>query len=257
MTTSFTRKAVEPLDIIDAAKTMDFAHIHSSAFLDEQSTLGHKWVPAETYLEWAEQGLRQNNAHGWDAALSYAKRAACRRIDGFLCYNHLRKLEYSSFPAKIGCLAELGISIPSVVQNLVIDPRNESEHRYREVTGQEAEHAVGIARLLLTATREEAGRRAVIALQWNVVHQNSVVSPVTEFKDHPMLLVDIFRVPNEVKVVRPKEGEIEFAMLDDFSGKQAVELATLLRRHYEPWDSTSNRCLSTNIFEKVIRAARI
>ena len=39
------------------------------------------WVPAADYLDWARRGLKQDDLHGRDAAVCYAKRAVCRFID--------------------------------------------------------------------------------------------------------------------------------------------------------------------------------
>src|SRR5262249_40904895 len=91
----------DPQDILDAAKHLGVQNVRSSYFLDETWRMGRRWTPSEDYLAWARVGLAEGGEHGWDRALSYAKRAVCRRIDSFLVYNHLRFAERYPFPAKI------------------------------------------------------------------------------------------------------------------------------------------------------------
>src|ERR1700722_13259932 len=130
----WSAKPVLPGVIIDAAKNTKIGNTpFLSWFRDTSSSLYEVWVAAETYLDWAQAGLLEGNANGFDTALTYAKRAACRRIDGFLAYNHLSKFDRKSYPEKCDILRKVGINIPSIVHDLVIDPRNESEHRYQSI----------------------------------------------------------------------------------------------------------------------------
>src|SRR5205807_5283926 len=127
-----------------------------------------------------------------------------------------------------------GISIPGIVHDLAIDPRNESEHRYQQIDQRTATHAVEVAALFIDATKEEAERGAVVALNWNIDFRNQeqagrFVSTVVGYKDYPMLLVDIFQTPFKAKLVRPADAEIEYAELEQFSKEEAIELARLLR----------------------------
>ena len=236
-TDSFRRNNVEPADILSAAKTLSTSQVHTCGFLDEDWSGGKRWVSAETYYKWAEECLSIKDAHGLDSALSYAKRSSCRRIDGLLRYNHLVSLDWAKFPVKIERLRQLGIDIPDVVQGLVIDPRNETEHGYRRVEGHEAKNAVDIAKLLMLATQGHYQRNSIIALQWNVIfedysdHESSYFQ-VTGFASSPMLLIDVFRCPIEVKIVRPADNELDVARLDQFTVPESIDLASLLRHHY-------------------------
>jgi hypothetical protein len=128
----WTTKPVLPGAIIDAVNhTAIGSTPYVSWFRKNKSSLYEMWVAAETYLAWAQTALKQGSADGFDTALTYAKRAACRRIDGFLAYNHLSRFDRKSYPDKCQILREVGISIPGIVHDLAIDPRNESEHRYQ------------------------------------------------------------------------------------------------------------------------------
>jgi hypothetical protein len=104
--------------------------------------------------------------------------------------------------------------------------------------------------LFIDATKEEAERGAVVALNWNIDVRNQeqegrYVSTVVGHKDYPMLLVDIFQTPFKAKLVRPADAEIEYAEFEQFSKEEAIELARLLRKHYQrdgsdsSWDSDS------------------
>ena len=96
-------------------------------------------------------------------------------------------------------LDEIGITVPDVVHGISIDPRNKSEHDYKEVDERTASHAVGVAELFLSSTKEEANRGAVIALNWNLAWRtipNREGGTVGDFHNRPMLLVDIFETPH-------------------------------------------------------------
>src|SRR5712691_944470 len=49
------------------------------------------WTSSDTYLRWAHDSLAQNTPLGFDAALCYAKRSACREIDAFMVCNHFSR----------------------------------------------------------------------------------------------------------------------------------------------------------------------
>src|SRR5437870_10793797 len=103
-TEKWLRRQVEAANILDAAKTLSVEHAHISRFLEKT------WVPAETYLIWAKAGLQQGDDAGLDAAVSYAKRAVCHRIDTLIMYYHLRSYASRNYPSKIGALRAIGIS---------------------------------------------------------------------------------------------------------------------------------------------------
>jgi hypothetical protein len=244
-------RPVLPGALLDAVKHTTIGSTpHLSWFRDTRSSLFDVWVPAETYMEWAQAGLAQSNPNGYDTALTYAKRAVCRRIDAFLAYNHLSRYDRKSYPDKCDILREVGIRIPGVVHDLAIDPRNESEHLYQAIEAKAARHAVEVASLFLDATKEEAKRGAVVALNWNIEFTNKEgigkwVTTVTGYRESSMLLIDIFQTPHAAKLVRPTDAEVEYAVLEQFSKEEAVELAIFLRHHYQldgnmrSWDSDS------------------
>jgi hypothetical protein len=230
------RKQVKPADILSAAATLSVGTVHTCNWV--QST----WVSPAAYLEWAKKGLMSNDHYGMSNAITYAKRATCRVIDGLMLSNHLRPFLRKSYPAKADALREIRISVPEIVHELVIDPRNVLEHQYAVPERTQAEHAVQLAELFLRATQDECARAPIVALAWNVLgsyHTSLGKEPVVEgtafrgFSKGPMLFVDVFADPAEAKIVYPGDAEVRYSRLQDFTEKEAVELALKLREHWE------------------------
>jgi hypothetical protein len=230
-TEKWLRRKVEAANILDAAKTLPIRHAYISRFPDEA------WVPAETYLTWAKAGLQQGDDAGLDAAVSYAKRAVCRRIDTLILYYHLRGYANRNYPPKIEALRDIGISIPDIVSRWIINPRNDLEHSYQRATPNMARDATEIADLFLPATREEAALGAVIGLGWTVQSSCSegpegVTVELRDLGTAPMLFLDIFEQPEAAKIIFPTDKDILVAPLKDFPDKEAIELGKLLRQHH-------------------------
>jgi len=87
-------------------------------------SLNRHWTKPATYLEWARRGFRDADNYGLANTITYSKRAACCRIDRLIHNYHLQRLHRASFPEKIQGLERIGIDIPSVIQELIINPRN-------------------------------------------------------------------------------------------------------------------------------------
>jgi len=226
----FSVTTIAPEDFLGAARTIPIGNVNTCNWLSD-------WVPSKTYLEWARRGLSETDAYGLNNALAYAKRAAAGRIDILLQYNHLIAFNRSTYPAKIDALRSVGISIPEVVYELVIDPRNEMEHAYRNPSEESARHAVGTAELFVNATDAEYTRSSIVSVAWNAMGRHEINSSgeaVTfrEFAPAPMLFIDIFDEPHAAKIVDPKSSEIRLTSLFSFSQDQAIELANLLRSNY-------------------------
>jgi hypothetical protein len=125
VTWSWQRKSVTPEDILTAARTLELKPNWYEVDLTSD------WKTSSDYLNWGRQCFQLQTEFSSDSALNYAKRAACREIDGFMVRNHLSHLIRAKYPEKIEMLCDVGISIPEVVHELVIEPRNEVEHKYR------------------------------------------------------------------------------------------------------------------------------
>jgi hypothetical protein len=249
-----TWKMIEdaPGAVIDAAKHLPATPIGPTPFL---CLIEMKGRTPQTYLQWAREGLADANERGYDSALMYAKRAVCRRIDALLLNNHLRKFEGETYPVKLEKLRTVGILAPDVLHQLVIDPRNQAEHRYEAVYERDARRAVELADLFLRATAEEANRSAVVAFNWNIQLQDSSLARLDEFGPDPMLIVDIFQKPERVKILRPTDGEVQCAELMKFSNEEAIEFAQFVRTLYSPdWESAKR---DEAYFLRVIKAAQI
>ena len=207
--------SIVPEDLLDAARTIPLGDIATCDWLSD-------WVPATVFLDWARRGLTEADAYGLSNAVTYAKRAAACRIDVLFQYNHLVRFSRLEFPAKITALRQVGLSIPDVVHELVIDPRNAVEHNYQLPDPETARHAVGVAELFVGATDAEYRRSSIVAVAWNVMGSQLLTSKrehvqFREFSDRPMLFIDVFEEPHTAKIVDPKNSEIRSANLLSFS----------------------------------------
>lgn len=210
-----------------------------------------KLTPSTEYLSWAHALLAKDVPENRDGALCYAKRAVCRDIDGFIICNHLGSFLRRDYPDKIKLLSEIGVSVPPVVHDLVIDPRNDVEHNYVIPDRTQAKHAVQIATLFIDATAAERERRAIISLACSItVCEQSSRAPGNYYDRRqftlsreaaPMLLMDLCSESPLVMVLHPADEEVSFCPLRNFSAKQAIALATLLRQHYASVQSASTR----------------
>src|ERR1051326_4607528 len=192
--------------------------------------LNSNWTNPTTYLEWARRGVQDDDEHGLANAIKYAKRAACCRIDRLIHNYHLQRLHRESFPTKIKALQKVGIEIPSVIQELIINPRNELEHDYIPADPKTARHALDIATLFLTATDSVDGQESVIVLNSNMLASINGKERVDfrGFSGGAMLFIDIFEEPHTAKIVDGGNREVRYAKLADFKPEEAIELAIIL-----------------------------
>ena len=224
------RVQTPPVDLLDAARTVRLGRISSCDWLPE-------WAPAPRFLDWARRGLSESDEYGLSNAISYAKKSVACRIDGILRTYHLRALSRAKYPLKIRALNELGVSVPQIVSELVIDPRNELEHQYSMPAHQAARRAIEIAELFLSATEAESNRFSIVAVNWNILGGQSSLDGrysvrLDGFGDEPMLFIDVFDDPSSVRIVNPSRDEIRWAPLASFDSNQTLQLATLLRTNY-------------------------
>jgi hypothetical protein len=237
-TFTFTRRIVHPNDILDAAANIQVKANHYGTNLIED------WTTSDCYLAWAKDALSQHNDFGRDAAVCYAKRAACRQIDAFMVCNHLWHLDSKlNYPEKIKVLSDIGLYVPSVVHELVINPRNQLEHSYHVPTEAEAVRAVQLCELFLKATFEEAKRDATILIGCisfshemcdAIGKEYDRITFVISSGDSPILLTDVADVSqHEVIILLPKDAEAMTCPLQEFDRSAAARLAIMLREHYK------------------------
>jgi hypothetical protein len=226
---------VSPPAIVDAARTICKS---TSQVLVEMVP---DWIPAARYLEWARVALDRNSDDGWDAAASLAKRAVCRQMDGVLLNNHLACVVRKKNRAKANALQQLGIPGLSLLQSLVIDPRNQLEHAYDLAAPEQARHAVDVADLFLRATEKRGNEKAGITLGWEMSRtERGSSEPGQEYhlidyrldKNHgPFLLVTVFEAPVRVIVACPQNETAVWCAMTDFQVEDALPLSRLLRSH--------------------------
>ncbi|MBI4483215.1 MAG: hypothetical protein HY652_10025 [Acidobacteria bacterium] len=144
--------------------------------------------------------LGAGDDRGFCNALANAKRATCARIDRLILANYLLPFVGKTYPEKTQVLRDIGISIPPVIHELIIDPRNEAEHGYKLVNSSGANRAVGVAELFIQATSEEAERVPIVALNWNVNYSFYCGKTGEKIEFHgfatqPMLFIDVSKYP--------------------------------------------------------------
>jgi hypothetical protein len=87
--------------------------------------------------------------------------------------NHLGCFLHHNYPDKITMLSRVGLSIPKIIHELIIDPGNDVEHSYTPLTEERAAHAVELAGLFLQATSDERAHQAIISINWSVSVRHS------------------------------------------------------------------------------------
>jgi hypothetical protein len=227
----WTATAVAPVDILDAVKTID-GHAQW-----ELSLVPENWVEADQYLAWAQAGLANDNPLGWEVGLTYAKRAVCRRIDGLLLNNYFGQYLRSKYPAKIELLKAVGIKIPNLVQNWIIQGRNRIEHDYGLADKEHATNAEEIAGLFLQATAEEAARKVALIAGGAIMHHYGGEFPGIDtdrlnsmgLSANPIIFFDAYAEPVTVKILYPNDMEIRYAPAADFQTKEMIEFAERMR----------------------------
>jgi hypothetical protein len=225
-----SRTEVPARDFLSAASALPASHANTCS-------LNRHWTKPATYLEWASRGFGDADDYGLVNAITYAKRAACCRIDRLIHNYHLQRLRRAVFPEKIEALERIGIEIPSVIQELIINPRNELEHDYVPADADTARRALGIATLFLTATDSVDSQESIIALNMNMQYTNSInhgEERVTfnGWSKGAMLFMDIFAEPQTAKIVDGERPELRYVELAKLKRQEAIELASILHDHY-------------------------
>jgi hypothetical protein len=222
----YVYKKIKPMDMIQRAKTLDNTSIIHKCFDFEESG-----ITSKTYLEWAQRGYEEGGEYGFNSCISNAKLAVCSKLDNLLILNHLRKLLSHPYPRKIEVLEVIGVQIPSVVYDLIIEPRNDLEHSYVAPSEKTAKHALGVAKLALPGISDEFC--GVIALNWiGYSLQTAIVEEPTAFPgwgSEPVLFVDIFDKAPKILFIDETKNEISLTNLDTFNKNEAIGFAKLLR----------------------------
>ncbi len=255
----WTPHKLPAISILDAVENT----VPAGRWLEIRPT--QSWTDGVTYLEWATEALARDNSFGWDAAVVYAKRAACRQIDAFMVSQHMGGfLQRKKYPAKVKILNELGIDIPDVVHDLIIDPRNNIEHAYELASKKQAKHAVQLCKLFLTsasvAEESQYGMIVSLGMTLNTSFHGSEI-PGKERQEHEFeipdhhleqsVLVDYFLPEPRIFVLRPQHGEVLHCPMSDFTIENLQALAGALRQERKQSGESRN-----NILERVFPVLR-
>jgi len=232
----WTRKPVEPEDVLDAARNIAV----NTTRITIDPTRHWDWVEPQRYLEWALAAVSRGGEGAWDCALGWAKRAVCRRMDGILVQNHLAGFLGESYKKKVQYLRGLKVPGLDLLRDIVIDPRNAMEHSYTAATEEGARQACDVAELFLPATETVGNSPAIAALGWNVSYRGrGRIEGGIEHEQHdftlrreqdPMLLIDGYSPHAEVFVIYPREQSISVCPRNSFDSAQIMELNARLRQ---------------------------
>lgn len=236
--TELARTEIAAEDFLSGARTIPANNANTYS-------LNYHWTKPATFLDWSRRGFNGADDYGLANAICYAKRAACCRIDRIIRNYHLHRLHRSLFPAKIEALEGVGIDIPSVIQELIINPRNELEHEYIPADADTARRALDIATLFLTATDSTDSQESVIALNMNMLYSHGSKDSqqfVTfdGWSGGPMLFMDVFAEPHTAKIVHGDKGEVLYTEMANFTQQQAVQLASILHSHFSMQNRSSS-----------------
>ncbi len=229
---TWNRESVKPADILNGMNTLAAGPIHYARFADQ-------WQQSSTYLTWAKEALARADEAGFDMAISYAKRAVCRQIDGFVVHNHLGRLLGKKYTAKVDALKQIGLQSSRILHEDIIDPRNDIEHQYQPATSTQAHRAVDMADIYIGSTAHEAERGSIIGYGWVLSCSRTVCDKPNEQWERneftlprnsdAMLLVDVVDTQHKVLILRPRAGELLECPLDSFTVDESVEFARRLR----------------------------
>ena len=236
-TTALERTKITAEDFLNGAQTIPTHNAYGCS-------LNKHWIEPTTFLEWAQRGFEDADQYGLANAITYAKRAACCRVDRLIHNYHLQRLHRAPFLAKIEALEGVGIDIPSVIQELIISPRNELEHDYVPPDPDMARRALDIAKLFLTATESLGSLGTIIVLNMNLQYHCGSKDgkervTINGWSDRSMLFMDVFSEPHSAKIIDGRKGEVFYTKLDDFSHRQAVQLASILYSENQNYSGTS------------------
>jgi hypothetical protein len=123
----------------------DACHSGTSSGVD----LPYELAP-DDYLSFAEQDLLANSLSGNLNAIHNAKRAVGCALDSVLWNLGLSSKITKSFPTKLAVIRQMGLVSPRIVGKLV-KSRNDLEHEYKRVEASQAEDAVDVATLFVSA----------------------------------------------------------------------------------------------------------
>lgn len=104
------------------------------------------WPQPKKYMD---EAAEQRASGNFSTSVGLSKRAVCVAIDRLMHACHLEKYKNKNYIQKIEKLEKLGIEIPLVIHELIINVRNRDEHEYTDATSTEARYAIEIATLFL------------------------------------------------------------------------------------------------------------
>lgn len=221
---SYAERKVNPGELLDGLKTID----HQNRYFC--STTCREWIESNKYIEWAKEMILADTDCSRNAALVFAKRAVCREVDTIVVKSHMYSLVAKDYKQKLKALQQLECPAPTIIRDLILEPRNQSEHEYLLPTIKECEHAVEVAELIVERLSpfSEVNAPVFVLPSCNV----TVSSGPDYYRFHvdnmptdPLVLVDICNANGKtISIIFPNDREILTADLFEFEFSESIEL---------------------------------
>ena len=221
---SYAERKVNPGELLDGLKTIDY---HNRYFC---STTCREWIESDKYIEWAKEMILADTDCSRNAALVFAKRAVCREVDTIVVKSHLYSLVGKDYKQKLKALKSLECPAPNIIHDLILEPRNQSEHEYLLPTIQECEHAVEVAELIVERLSpfSEVDTPVFVLPSCNVTISSGADYyrfRVENMPVDPLVLVDICKANGKtISIIYPKDREILTANLFQFEFSECIQL---------------------------------
>jgi hypothetical protein len=232
-----SKSRIQPTDLLTGIRSLSIECVYGTDWIRES------WLSPKTYLGWAFSAQQLGTDMGDAAACTFAKRSLCRVLDGFIQHYHLTKFSGDNYPEKIEVLSQLGIPAGTTIHELVIDPRNIQEHRYLASSSDDARRAVEIAKMFDKATEREQRRFSPICLGpiGLFLAETTTRPDGTTYRDESLgdvgsmifAYIDRMAETPSVSIVDGPKQDIRFAILDDFTKTEQVELAQLMIHEFD------------------------
>lgn len=192
------------------------------------------WLSHIEYLDWAQRSLDYESPFGPTTSLVFSKRAVCRAIDCALANLHFRCLRNTNYPERLRCLEELGFTTPSIIHQLIIEPRNETEHKYTPCSVKNATNALELARLFLKDFARDIPQSAPVMMAHDITSRsnggaNTHVMTISRLGNTGLFFIDCLRPNPTINYVEPAIERIRSCEIGSFTLPQSMDFAKKLR----------------------------
>lgn len=236
-------ETVFPQDILDGLSSIEHRSLISA-------TICRSWPTSRDFLDWSFEQRELGSDSGLAACVMFAKRAVASTIDRLLYSCYLVGQGNRNYVQKIKILNDMGVEIPLVVKDFVIDVRNKHEHEYERPSKDSACHAYEIAKMFIfsLSVSEAVSPEHTTLIAGNgediKCFQGMHILGMDEGKlvfvgrpEKPFLFIDSSLETCSVKIIRPVDFEGISAEINSFSiSERKVLIRSLVEKpELIPW----------------------